>query len=76
MLNFEPLLLYSGVGDASFVILFCAGSPRGQITIVAEEVQDSKFTVTMRLAASKLDKKDFFGKVGFIPWHLSAGRGA
>jgi hypothetical protein len=31
--------------------------------IVAEEVQDSKFTIHMQLAASKLDKKDFFGKV-------------
>ena len=29
----------------------------------AEEVQDSKFTVHMQLSASKLDKKDFFGKV-------------
>lgn len=39
------------------------GATRGQISIVAEEVQDSKFTIHMQLAASKLDKKDFFGKV-------------
>ena len=45
------------------VCLF-SGTPRGQINVLAEEVQDSKFTVTMQLAASKLDKKDFFGKVG------------
>ena len=39
------------------------GDPRGQITILAEEVQDSKFTIHMQLSASKLDKKDLFGKV-------------
>ena len=32
----------------------------------AEEVQDSKFTVHMQLSASKLDKKDFFGKVSHL----------
>ena len=39
------------------------GEARGQITILAEEVQDSKFTIHMQLSASKLDKKDLFGKV-------------
>ena len=36
---------------------------RGTITVQAEEVQDSKFSITMQLAANKLDKKDLFGKV-------------
>lgn len=39
------------------------GEPRGSISITAEEVQDSKFEVKMQLSGSKLDKKDFFGKV-------------
>ena len=39
------------------------GAARGKITIQAEEVGDSKFTIQMQLSASKLDKKDFFGKV-------------
>ena len=34
--------------------------------IVAEEVQDSKYTIAMQLSASHLDKKDFFGKVDSI----------
>ncbi|XP_019852495.1 PREDICTED: copine-9-like isoform X2 [Amphimedon queenslandica] len=38
------------------------GEPRGGIRITVEEVQDSKFDVTLQLSASKLDKKDFFGK--------------
>ena len=29
----------------------------------AEEVQDSKYTLAIQLSASKLDKKDLFGKV-------------
>ena len=40
------------------------GEVRGQIIVQAEEVQESKFTVQMQLSASKLDKKDLFGKVG------------
>lgn len=39
------------------------GKPRGNIIIGAEEIEDSKFEVTLQLSASKLDKKDFFGKV-------------
>jgi len=39
------------------------GASRGQIMIQAEEVQDSKYNIHMQLSASKLDKKDFFGKV-------------
>ena len=39
------------------------GAARGQIIIQTEEVQESKFTVQMQLSASKLDKKDLFGKV-------------
>ncbi len=35
----------------------------GKIVIQAEEIQDSKYTITMQLSATKLDKKDFFGKV-------------
>ena len=40
------------------------GNPAGKITIQAEEVQDSKFVVDFELSATKLEKKDFFGKVG------------
>ena len=39
------------------------GASRGEIVILAEEVQDSKYTIAMQLSASHLDKKDFFGKV-------------
>ena len=39
------------------------GASRGEIVIVAEEVQDSKYNIVMQLSASHLDKKDFFGKV-------------
>ena len=39
------------------------GQPRGNILISAEEIEDSKFEVNLQLSASKLDKKDFFGKV-------------
>ena len=35
----------------------------GFVHVVAEEVADSKYDVTMELYAKKLDKKDFFGKV-------------
>ncbi|KAL5473575.1 hypothetical protein EMCRGX_G028072 [Ephydatia muelleri] len=38
------------------------GNPAGKITIQAEEVQDSKFVVDFELSATKLEKKDFFGK--------------
>ena len=34
----------------------------GFVHVVAEEVADSKYDVTMELYAKKLDKKDFFGK--------------
>ena len=39
------------------------GASLGKITIQAEEVQDSKYSITMQLSATKVDKKDFFGKV-------------
>ena len=39
------------------------GNPAGKITIQAEEVQDSKFVVDFELSATKLEKKDLFGKV-------------
>ena len=42
---------------------FFPGSQRGTICIVAEELEDSKYDITMQLSATKLDKKDFFGKV-------------
>ena len=32
----------------------------------AEEVQESKSVIQMRLSASKLDKKDLFGKVSSL----------
>ncbi|KAL5473572.1 hypothetical protein EMCRGX_G028068 [Ephydatia muelleri] len=38
------------------------GNPAGKITLQAEEVQDSKFIVNFELSATKLEKKDFFGK--------------
>lgn len=34
----------------------------GKIHLMAEELQDNKFDVHIQLSASKLDKKDFFGK--------------
>ena len=43
-----------------------SGEIRGQIIVQAEEVQDSKFVVQMQLSASKLDKKDLFGKVSKV----------
>ena len=42
------------------------GASRGEIVIVAEEVQDSKYTIQMQLSAGHLDKKDFFGKVLYM----------
>ena len=51
------------VSLAFLIVSFHSGEGRGQIIVQAEEVQDSKFTVHMQLSASKLDKKDFFGKV-------------
>ena len=44
-------------------MLLIAGASRGEIVIVAEEVMDSKYTISLQLSASHLDKKDFFGKV-------------
>ena len=40
-----------------------SAASRGKLTVEAEEVQDSKYTITMQLSAAKVDKKDFFGKV-------------
>ena len=55
-LNFFFLVL-------SVVPSYLPGAPTGKITIQAEEVQDSKFIVDFELSATKLEKKDFFGKV-------------
>ena len=33
------------------------------MNISGEEVEESKFDITMQMYAKKLDKKDFFGKV-------------
>ena len=41
------------------------GHPAGTITVQAEEIQDSKFILDFQLSATKLEKKDLFGKVGF-----------
>ncbi|XP_076469076.1 copine-8-like [Babylonia areolata] len=38
------------------------GGGQGQITVRCEEVSTTKDEVTLQLAATKLDKKDFFGK--------------
>jgi len=35
----------------------------GFVNISGEEVEESKFDITMQMYAKKLDKKDFFGKV-------------
>ena len=39
------------------------GNPAGTITIQAEEVRNSEFVVYFELSATKLEKKDLFGKV-------------
>ena len=41
------------------------GKPAGIITIHSEEVRNSNFIVDFQLSATKLDKKDVFGKVSF-----------
>ena len=47
------------------------GASRGKITLQTEEVADSKFNIALRLSATKLDKKDFFGKVSIkMTWHI------
>ncbi|KAL5473586.1 hypothetical protein EMCRGX_G028088 [Ephydatia muelleri] len=38
------------------------GHPAGTITVQAEEIQDSKFILDFQLSATKLEKKDLFGK--------------
>ena len=43
--------------------LYAPAEPRGKITLQTEEVADSKYTISFQLSATKLDKKDFFGKV-------------
>ena len=40
------------------------GNPAGTITIQAEEVRNSEFLMYFELSATKLEKKDLFGKVG------------
>ena len=46
-------------------------APRGEIVVLAEEVMDSKYTISMQLSAGHLDKKDFFGKVRADKLHVS-----
>lgn len=43
--------------------LYAPGESRGRIILQTEEVADSKYTISFQLSATKLDKKDFFGKV-------------
>lgn len=43
---------------------------RGKIHLMAEELQDNKFDIYFELSASKLEKKDFFGKVCSEPTHI------
>lgn len=45
------------------VCVLYLGKSRGDICIMAEEVSDTKFDITLQLSANGLDKKDFFGKV-------------
>jgi len=54
------------------IILFVAHSSCGLVNISGEEVEESKFDITMQLYAKKLDKKDFFGKVGKIVFFPSS----
>ena len=44
-------------------VFLISEAPRGEIVVLAEEVMDSKYTISMQLSAAHLDKKDFFGKV-------------
>ena len=54
----------------------CVGAPRGKIKLQTEEVADSKFSIALQLSASKLDKKDFFGKVSkLIPSTITTNYG-
>jgi len=36
---------------------------KATVRILAEEVQESNYTITMQLYCTNLEKKDFFGKV-------------
>ena len=49
----------------TYVFNTCTGKPggRGKIHLMAEELQDNKFDIYFELSASKLEKKDLFGKV-------------
>ena len=60
------LLIQCTCVHLTFLFFPSPGASRGEIVIVAEEVQDSKYTIAMQLSASHLDKKDFFGKVDSI----------
>ena len=44
-------------------LILIASRTCGFVHVIGEEVEDSKYDVTMELYAKKLDKKDFFGKV-------------
>ncbi len=50
----------------TFLFHYFTGTVTGEIIITAEEVRDSKFSLHMQLSASKLDKKDLFGKVSSL----------
>ena len=47
-------------------IFLPTGEIGGNIQIIAEEIEDTKFEVKLQLSAVKLDKKDFFGKVNYF----------
>ena len=57
------LTVYTCITTLILSLHYASGAPRGKIRLQTEEVADSKFSIGMQLSASKLDKKDFFGKV-------------
>ena len=54
---------FSWVKVYSFKFWYLGNSNCGSVHVIGEEVEESKYDVTMQLYARKLDKKDFFGKV-------------
>ena len=47
----------------NYILQHSLGASRGKIKLQTEEIADSKYTIGLHLSATKLDKKDFFGKV-------------
>lgn len=66
MCVYAPLLLWT-VGLHVLFMYAGMSRARGKIHLMAEELQDNKFDIHFELAASKLEKKDLFGKVCNIP---------